>query len=152
HHIYASDLDLFGRGSLFELLCTVRTRMGEERLAQWLKEPAACEEIRDRQASIAELKDRLDLREELALIGEHADVGVHPATLLESAQGTNRLVCWWIQVGAVLLPVVAIAAGVYWGFTGMGAPFFSVVLIEAAVLMALRSPVDAVLNGSETAF
>ena len=40
HHVYASDLDLFGKGGLFELLCTVRTRMGEERLAQWLKTPA----------------------------------------------------------------------------------------------------------------
>ena len=38
-----SDLDLFGKGGLFELLCTVRTRMGEERLAQWLKTPRTFE-------------------------------------------------------------------------------------------------------------
>ena len=35
-HPYARDLDLFGRASLFELLCTARTHAGEERLAQWL--------------------------------------------------------------------------------------------------------------------
>jgi len=33
HHVYAADLDLFGRGSLFELLSAARTRMGEQTLA-----------------------------------------------------------------------------------------------------------------------
>ena len=32
-HPYADDLDLFGHGSLFELLCTARTRAGEDTLA-----------------------------------------------------------------------------------------------------------------------
>jgi hypothetical protein len=32
-HVSAADLDLFGRGGLFELLSTARTRMGEETLA-----------------------------------------------------------------------------------------------------------------------
>jgi hypothetical protein len=36
HHVYAADLDLLGRGGLFELLSTARTRMGEETLAGWL--------------------------------------------------------------------------------------------------------------------
>src|SRR5258708_23370043 len=81
-HVYAADLDLFGKGSLFELLCTVRTRMGEERLAQWLKTPAPLDEIRERHASITDLKDRVDLREEFAVIGEHSNVGIHPAALL----------------------------------------------------------------------
>src|SRR5439155_19171723 len=31
-HPYGEDLDLFGRGSLFELVCTARTRAGEEAL------------------------------------------------------------------------------------------------------------------------
>ena len=44
-HPYALDLDLFGKGSVFELLCTARTRIGEDRLAQWLKSPAAPEEV-----------------------------------------------------------------------------------------------------------
>ena len=40
-HPYAEDLDLFGRGSLFELLSTARTHVGEETLAEWLRSPAA---------------------------------------------------------------------------------------------------------------
>src|SRR5437870_1069218 len=39
-HPYAVDLDIFGKGSLFELLSQARTRSGEETLASWLKAPA----------------------------------------------------------------------------------------------------------------
>jgi len=152
HHVYGSDLDLFGEGSLFELLCAVRTRMGEERLAEWLKSPAALDVIRQRQASVTDLKDRLDLREDLAVIGEHANVGIHPAALLKWAETPNRLTASWLRLVAIALPVLAIASVTYWGFTGIGAPFFLVLLIEAAVLSVLRRPIDEVLNGSETAF
>ena len=151
-HVYAADLDLFGKGSLFELLCTVRTRMGEERLAQWLKTPAPLDEIRERHAGIADLKDRIGLREELAVIGEHSNVGIHPAALLQWAETPNRLVSRWILWIGVLLPIAAIAGTVYWGITGIGAPLFLVLIIEAVILSVLRGPVDEVLKGSETAF
>ena len=152
HHVYASDLDLFGKGGLFELLCTVRTRMGEERLAQWLKTPAPLSEIRERHAGIEELKERVDLREELAVIGEHSNVGIHPAALLKWAETPNRLVSSWMVWVGVLLPVVAIILTVYWNVTGMGAPLFVTLVIEATVLSLLRKTVDEVLNSSESAF
>ena len=50
-HPYARDLDLFGRGSLFELINTARTEAGEETLAAWLKSGAAIDEVRARQAA-----------------------------------------------------------------------------------------------------
>ena len=40
NHVYAADLDLFGRGCLFELLSTARLPMGENQLAHWLKTPS----------------------------------------------------------------------------------------------------------------
>ncbi len=45
-HPYAADLDLFGHGSLFELLSRARTRAGEETLAHWLLHPAAPDVVR----------------------------------------------------------------------------------------------------------
>lgn len=80
-HPYAVDLDLFGRGSLFELLCTARTQMGETTLASWLLAPAAAAEVAARQAAIAELAPRLDLREEIALLGEDVRGAVDAASL-----------------------------------------------------------------------
>lgn len=68
-HLYAPDLDIFGAGSLFELLSTARTRAGEEMLAGWLTAPACRAEIRARQEAVEELRGRIDLREDLAVLG-----------------------------------------------------------------------------------
>jgi len=73
-HPCADDLDLFGKGSLFELLCTAKTRVGQETLAAWLLEPADRETVLDRQKAVDELRDRLDLREDLAkLVGDPSE-------------------------------------------------------------------------------
>lgn len=70
-HVYSADLDLFGRGSLFERLCTARTHLGCKRLASYLQDPAGFDEIRDRQAAIRELAGRADLRETMATLGRY---------------------------------------------------------------------------------
>jgi hypothetical protein len=75
-HVYAEDLDLFGKGGLFELLSTARTAAGEEALAQWLLQPASHKEAAARQQSVQELSTRLELREEIALLGEDVRSGV----------------------------------------------------------------------------
>jgi hypothetical protein len=80
-HPYADDLDVFGRGSLFELLATTRTRAGQDTLARWLLEPAPPGEIRARQDAVRELATRLDLREAVAVTGDAMDVGVHATSL-----------------------------------------------------------------------
>jgi hypothetical protein len=77
-HLYAADLDLFGKASLFELLCTARTRSGEETLAAWLCAPAPRPEIIARQDAVEELRNNIDLREDLAVLGEDVRAGIHP--------------------------------------------------------------------------
>ncbi len=67
-HLSARDLDLFGEGSLFELLCDVQTPAGRDALAQWLQTPASSEEVTARQEAVRALRDRTDLREKLALV------------------------------------------------------------------------------------
>jgi len=68
-HLYSSDLDIFGRGSLFQFLCTPRTAIGRDTLAGWLERPADVETIRLRQAAVRELADRVDWREALDAAG-----------------------------------------------------------------------------------
>lgn len=65
-HPYARDLNLFGTGSLFELLCTARTWIGQRTLANWLLSSAAEQQVQERQLAIAELRDRRDLQESWA--------------------------------------------------------------------------------------
>ena len=69
-HLSARDLDLFGEGSLFELLCDVQTPAGRDALAKWLQAPAPPEEVISRQQAIRSLCDRTELREKLALLRE----------------------------------------------------------------------------------
>ena len=78
-HAYARDLDLFGPGSLFQLLTTARTEAGEETLATWLQSAADADEIRARQQAVAELRGRLDFREDLAVLAAETHVGRYAA-------------------------------------------------------------------------
>jgi hypothetical protein len=80
-HPYAQDLDLFGGGSLFELLCNARTPMGQDTLAAWLMEPAIPAVIRARQEAVVDLAPRVDLREDVAVLAENARTGVHTEAL-----------------------------------------------------------------------
>lgn len=67
-HLYADDLDIFGPGSLFELLCTARTRLGSDNLASWLTRSSSVADVQARQAAVRELRDDVDLRETLAVL------------------------------------------------------------------------------------
>ncbi|MDJ0853212.1 MAG: DNA mismatch repair protein MutS, partial [Myxococcota bacterium] len=141
-HPYAADLDVFGRGSLFELLCTARTAAGEARLASWLCTPASPDEVRERQAAVAELRPRLVLREELALLGDDVRAGVHPELLDRWAaeEPLPSLGIW--RAAAALLAAFSSLALVGWvcsllGLPGTGAaPFF--VALSGGALLALR--------------
>jgi hypothetical protein len=152
HHVYAADLDLFGRGSLFELLSTARTRMGEETLAKWLLSPSEVNQIEERHAAIDELRDQLDLREDLAILGEDASVSVYPEALLGWAEGPNQLNPPWLQWLVPILVLAAVVGAVAWGYFGIATPFLLIVLIEAIIGYRLRKPREEVLHGSEKAF
>jgi len=70
-HVYARDLDVFGEGSLFELLCTARCGAGRRGLAKYLLEAPPLEETLARQEAVRELSPRVDLRERVAVLGRH---------------------------------------------------------------------------------
>ena len=152
HHVYASDLDLFGAGSLFQLLSTARTRMGENTLAAWLLSPGVVEQIRERQAAVSELRDQLDLREDLAVIGEDVGVGVHPDALLRWAEAPNQMRPLWMQWLSPLLAGRASASVVVWIWQGMLTPLVVILVLEKILAYRLRRPLEAVLHETEHAF
>ncbi len=151
-HVYATDLDLFGEGGLFELLCAARTRMGEEALASWLLAPASLEEIAGRHRCVGDLASRLDLREDLAVLGEGTGASVHPQSLLTWAESPNVLEQPWIRWTARLLPILCVASAIVWAVAGIPAPFVAVILIEIAVLYRLGGRLAEALDPAETAF
>ena len=114
HHPYADDLDLFGEGSLYELICGARTSMGEEMLAAWLLAPSDPASVRERQAAVRELTPRLDLREDLAVLGEEVAATVRRDALASLAASAARPPGTGLRLGAVALSVAALAATLSW--------------------------------------
>ena len=117
-HPYSRDLDLFGTGSLFQLLCAARTHAGQETLAQWLLAPATPDEIRARQEAVSELRSRLDLRENLAVLAEEA-LSLVPAEALAKWGESERLLPWRrLRILSPLLMglwATSLAAWMTWG-------------------------------------
>jgi hypothetical protein len=107
NHAYASDLDLFGTGSLFELLCTARTGIGRAVLANWLLNPAECGEVAERQAAIAELRDQLDLREDWASV-EGGALDQAGASVRDWADAPAVAFPFYARPLAIILPICLI--------------------------------------------
>ncbi|MBL4685744.1 MAG: DNA mismatch repair protein MutS [Nannocystaceae bacterium] len=122
-HPYAADLDLFGPGSLFERLCMARTGAGVQTLAQWLLAPADPDTVRQRQAAVEDLSNRLDLREELALAGAALESEIDPAFLVAWGTRPPSIDPSRVRLAGALAWTMAIAnvsAAVAWGWADVG--------------------------------
>ncbi len=149
--LYATDLDLFGSGSLFELLSLARTRMGEDTLAAWLLSPSPVAQLTQRHAAVAELRSRLDLREDIAILGEDIKVGIHPEALTQWAEAPNQLPRPWLRWLSLLLAVAAIATAVVWAELGTKTPFFAIIIVETIITASLHKRTAAVLHATDHA-
>jgi hypothetical protein len=149
-HPYALDLDLFGRGSLYELLCTARTRKGEDTLAAWLLAPAPAEEARARQEAVAELRGRLDLREAVAVLGEEVPADVNLEALAGWGAAPSVLVSAGARRTAVVLAVLGMGALLGWGLFRLPfAVLLIVVLAEGGFALWFSGRVRQVLKPVE---
>ncbi|MGH9343327.1 MAG: MutS-related protein, partial [Terriglobia bacterium] len=110
---YAEDIDIFGNGSLFELLSTARTPMGENRLAAWLLAPSAPEVIAGRRALVEELREKLELRERLSVVGEELRAALDPDLLSRWATLRSERFHPAFRIVAAALALSAIAAFIY---------------------------------------
>jgi hypothetical protein len=149
-HPYADDIDVFGEGSLFELICTARTAAGEDVLASWLKMPAFAADVGERQQAVSELTPRLGLRRDLWLLGEDVGAGVSVDALTEWGTREARL-GWsglpWLAAGLTTLSIAAFAALI---FSDIGAiPLLVCLVLQAAFAAGLRSRVRPVLAAIE---
>ena len=145
-HIYAEDLDLFGHGSLFQLLSTARTRAGEDALADWLLAPAASEVVRARQAAVAELRPRLDLREDLAVLGEDVRSGHDVQALATWAAAEPWRISRSMRVTAMALALLAVVTLVLW-IGGWGwIPVLIALLLGRAFASRFRVHVQRVIS------
>jgi hypothetical protein len=132
NHPYADDLDVFGPASLFQLLSSSRTPMGEDRLAGWLLRPSPIPEIRERQARVAALRARIDLRERIAVVNAGRKRTMHAERLMAWAEQARSLPPLRILVVGLALAFVA-ALAVYM----RGGPGIFVAIVPVINLLTL---------------
>jgi hypothetical protein len=151
HHPYAADLDLFGDGSLFELLNGARTAAGEAMLAGWLRSPAAASVARERLEAVRELAPRLDLREDLAIEGSRVRAELESAAL--DAWGRRPPTGFF---PGALVALAIVSAGVILSFAAWFAgyvpltPFWLSALAAIVLQGLLRDPVREAVQSLES--
>jgi hypothetical protein len=147
-HLYARDLDIFGGGSLFQLLSLARTHLGEELLARWLTRGASLADVRLRQQAIAELRESTDFREALATAGG-ASRDIDTVALAAWASAPAVPVSMWLRIAAVMLAAGIFLSIFWWLQGGSAAPLLVVILFKMALTRPSRERVARVVRGVE---
>jgi MutS domain V len=148
-HPYAADLDLFGRGSLYELLGTARTGAGRRTLADWLRSPAPPAEARSRQAAVAELRPALALREDLALSGDEVGSGIDPVALTAWSTAPPAPLPRLARPISRVLAALDVVAAAAWALGAGPRPFIAAVAVAGAWAWTVRTRVERTLRAAE---
>lgn len=135
-HPYTSDLDIFGKGSLFALMNRCSTALGNKKLADWLSGPAPLHEIRQRQEALKEISKnrdwKLNFQAALLFLNKGEDHAQKLFAYLRLTPGehstTLRIYIQWV-------PWIFIALAVLTYYV----PWFSLILIIMGVTNALLS-------------
>ncbi len=73
-HLYANDLDIFGKASLFQYLNRTTSEMGSAQLADYLQFPAEPNLILQRQAAVKELSNKIEWIQNLQAKGKEKQI------------------------------------------------------------------------------
>jgi len=95
-HLYANDIDLFGRASLFQYINRTTSEMGSDELANWLLYPSGEATIIQRQEAIKELAAITPWRQELQAFGKEKKIGT---------QTKERLQNWILEKSVFNMPI-----------------------------------------------
>ena len=151
-HPYALDLDVFGHGSLFQLLDEAATGHGEQRLAAWLSAPASIDEVRRRQGQVRELAGRPGFRRDLAVAGRlGGNARVSPRAFIAWAEAPPSLDrVRWMRPLAPVVPLLwaAVVAATAADWLPGEVPWLAL-LVPAVLLLVARPGIQRSFDGLE---
>jgi DNA mismatch repair ATPase MutS len=151
NHLYSEDLDLFGKGSLFELLSVARTRGGEDFLASWLLASASKDQIEARHEAVQELRERIDLREDLAVLGVSVRAGLDPDAAARWGEASEvRFPAGARYIAPIFGAAIVISFGLYMAGIFTRTPFLVLLLAEMAYAFFLGGPTSRVTHAVES--
>ncbi|NLD92284.1 MAG: hypothetical protein GX639_06400 [Fibrobacter sp.] len=144
-HPYTYDLDIFGKYSLYQWICTAHTYNGRKALADALssqqKERSA---ILEKQDAVKELAEQPDWRQQFELYGMLSETGDDPSRFLEWAEDKKKTFNNPVVLPLLrILPFISLFIGLY-GF------LFHDTLIYFAVVYGLQLALFGVILNSRT--
>lgn len=150
--LFADDLDLFGRGGLYQRLCTCRTSVGEATLAAWLLHPAEPGTVVARQGAVLEVGANLPLREDFAITGAAIDERLDRDALARWATGEPAGPPAWVAPVAFVLGIANLATlvGAIW-FDLPPIAFLASALASGVVAATGRRATEAVVASVDRA-
>ncbi len=149
-HMYSGDLDLLGRGSLFQLICAARTKLGEETLAHWLLGPAETSVIRARQQSVEELRNELDFRETLELLEAETHSEIEQTHLADWVGQPLISIPAPLQWASMITGIFAALSVISWLFSWTGiAPIVVAIIIQVCLLFFVGPQIRELLSQTD---
>ena len=140
-HLYANDLDIFGKASLFQYINRTTSEMGSSKLAEYLQTPATTETILQRQTAIKELSQKIEWIQDLQAKGKEKEITFSTEKRLENwiAQPTvfAKFKPWkWLRY---LLPAIIISVVTLYIFDLVSsAIFYSSLLLFAVIAFQIN--------------
>ncbi len=104
-----------------------------------------------RQAAVSELRPRLDLREDLALLGEGVRSGEDAQSLTAWATAQPWHVSIWLRATAIALALLAVVTLILWVSGFGGTPFLVALILGRAFAFRYRAQVGRVVSSVDAA-
>ncbi|MEO7042036.1 MAG: hypothetical protein ABI035_07240 [Gemmatimonadaceae bacterium] len=148
-HPYATDLDIFGKASLAQLFPPLSMAPGRTTLAGWLLAPAVPAELTLRQQAVEELKDRIELRDELLLHTERINISAERLIAFGEWSGKidDEIGGTGMAVLSVVIPLTALFLAVAQGLGLVSQAYWLIpIMIGGLLTMQFRKRLRVALS------
>ncbi|HFC01287.1 MAG TPA: hypothetical protein ENJ53_10825 [Phaeodactylibacter sp.] len=142
-HPYTVDLDIFGKHSFYQFSNRTSTAIGQIRLAEYLKQGVVLSEILARQKAIAELKNKIDWRQNLQAYGMVAKDNIHHVAALKKWLNDPTIVYHkkWLVLSLMIGPPLFLA---FFIFVAVSFPWQYLGFTLILPLLVIRKTIMAV--------
>ena len=143
-HVYANDLDIFGKSSLFQYINRTTSEMGSRKLADNLQSPADGDKIMVRQKAVKELSHKIDWIQQLQATGKEKQITFLTQKRLEEwisePAAFSSFNSWkWLRY---LLPAIIISITTLYIFEAVSSSiFYSALLLFAIIAFQINKVV-----------
>lgn len=146
-HAWASDLDVFGPGSLFQRINLCRTLPGRRKLAAWLTTVTDQDVIEQRQTQTESLRDQLDLREALAIVDGDVDWSKAESTITRWLADPVKPFPQWALWGSRILGLLSfVTLLLVFGMGLRGSAILLMMVLQAPFIYANRRRIRMVMD------